>query len=224
MKLKHNAFVTWGHESKSWLSEGVWNPFQGRLIRKVSLERAAAAHGYWSLQDNIISSSDGSSSSKMPTVTLLLPDFYLFCWCINQKTSHCFLYEVWKVFRMRLVPSKACQLSVWLCLAARFHLCTAFPGVAGELLFECWTPLNLLSAHSGLLELVWVVWLPLLLLQGWGLTGTFKEGPKAVLFPAAALSYWLLRTVSSSILALICFYSYVGGEIKVSNTQYTFQS
>lgn len=28
MKLKHDAFVTWGHESKSWLNEGVWNPFQ----------------------------------------------------------------------------------------------------------------------------------------------------------------------------------------------------
>lgn len=50
---------------------------------------------------------------------------------------------------------------------------------------------NLLSAHSGLLELVWAVWLPLLLLQGLGGggTGAFKEGPKAVVFPAAAQLY-----------------------------------
>lgn len=71
MKLKHKAFVTWGHESKSWLNEGVWNPFQERLIRKVSLEGAAATHGYWSLQDNIISSSYHSSSSEISGVTPL---------------------------------------------------------------------------------------------------------------------------------------------------------
>lgn len=71
MKLKHKAFVTWGHESKSWLNEGVWNPFQERLIRKVSLEWAAATHGYWSLQDNIISSSYQSSSSEISSLTPL---------------------------------------------------------------------------------------------------------------------------------------------------------
>lgn len=33
---------------------------------------------------------------------------------------------------MRLVPSKAFQLRVRLCLAAHYYLCSAFPGVAGE--------------------------------------------------------------------------------------------
>lgn len=85
MKLKHKAFVTWGHESKSWLNEGVWNPFQERLIRKVSLEWAAAAHGYWSLQDNVISSSYHFSSSEISSLTPLFTRLWLFCWCVKKK-------------------------------------------------------------------------------------------------------------------------------------------
>lgn len=44
---------------------------------------------------------------------------------------------------------------------------------------------NLLSAHSGLLELVWAVWLPLLLLQGLG--GEGRELLKKVLKPLCSL-------------------------------------
>ena len=91
MKLKHKAFVTWGHESKSWLSEGVWNPFQERLIRKVSLEQAAAAHGYWTLQDNIISSSYHSSSSELSGVTPLFTRLLVILLMCQQKKSLFFL-------------------------------------------------------------------------------------------------------------------------------------
>lgn len=91
MKLKHKAFVTWGHESKSWLNEGVWKPFQERLIRKVSLEWAAATHGYWSLQDNIISFSYCSSSSEISSVTPLFTRLLVILLMCQQKKSLFFL-------------------------------------------------------------------------------------------------------------------------------------
>lgn len=91
MKLKHKAFVTWGHESKSWLNEGVWNPFQERLIRKVSLEWAAATHGYWSLQDNVISSSYHSSSSEISSLTPLFTRLLVILLMCQKKKSLLFL-------------------------------------------------------------------------------------------------------------------------------------